>query len=79
MVQLQKKNVTFSKKTKNSKFHPDRKILFRKNILSINVLKISQIGDGHWSLYRFLQKTALKLWGNSDNFKFPIYTTQGLH
>jgi hypothetical protein len=66
-MQLQQKIGTFYKKgqkIKNSKFRPDRKETCRKkyfheiliSIRRINAQKISQIGDDHWSLGRFLQK-----------------------
>jgi hypothetical protein len=59
----------FLKKVKKSKI-PSRskkkmiseKKFFHEVLISIrriNVQKIFQIGDGHWSLGRFLQKTAL--------------------
>jgi hypothetical protein len=45
-------------------------------IEKINVQNICQIGDGHWSLGRFLQKTALKYMSKQrerQNFRKHIY------
>jgi hypothetical protein len=65
-------SLSFEKKAKKSKFLNSiaerkkkqfRKKFFYKVLISIgriNVQKIRQIGDGLWSLGRFLQKTVLK-------------------
>jgi hypothetical protein len=66
-----RKITLFSKRSQKIKNNFGKKFFYEVHISirRINVRKTIQIGDGHWSLGRFLQRTTAKIKCFGQNFK----------